>query len=215
MDDGATTDPVGRPIAQAILRHNHDQHGIQSEVIFCDVKDAQENKNRNGSKFCEAYVIAVLTILEKLLRDGFGKEPKACTMAILTPYQAEYKLLLRAKAEMKKVYATAEHVVVETIQKVQGVEYDIVIVDPVCVRQPGFLDKRILNVLFSRARSGLYVVGNHDTWSRMHRSDSYWLRAFARQLVQHKRPWPEDLKTSQFYDPVWAQSRRYDDNDSD
>ena len=52
-------------------------------------------------------------------------------------------------------------VVTDKIDRRQGSEFDIVIVDLTRTESAGFMkDKRRLNVLFSRAKNGLYVVGH-------------------------------------------------------
>jgi superfamily I DNA and/or RNA helicase len=43
-----------------------------------------------------------------------------------------------------------------------------------------------LNVLFSRARYGLYVVGNYQAWMRMWRPEAEWLKDFGQRLHKHK-----------------------------
>ncbi len=97
-------------------------------------------------------------------------------------------------------YPKASEVVIETVDKVQGVEYDIVILDLVVVKSPGFLDKNRLNVLFSRARCGLYVIGNYQAWGRMRKSDSLPLKAFATELETFRISWPSSQASrSEFY----------------
>lgn len=190
-----------RPLAQKIVMHNMVQHDQAAPVIFYDIPSAREETRRGGSKYCSAYTLAALGIVEGLLAAGFGTATP-CTIAILTPYHAEYEHLQMAKALMCETYPQAETVVVDKIDKRQGAEFDIVIVDPCAVARAGFLQKQRLNVLFSRAKCGLYVLGNHTQWKLMYGDLAYWFRKFHVQLEKYRQRWPMDkpLK-SDFFDP--------------
>ncbi|KAK7941560.1 uncharacterized protein PG986_013947 [Apiospora aurea] len=203
-----------RPLAQAIIQHNKKNYGLAHSVVFLDVKGAVEKNDKRGMpKFCNQYIVAVTSILENLINAGFGNGVHPATIAVLTPYRLEYKRLRYARTKMSDDYPQAEDIAIETVDKIQGMEYDIVIIDPVVNSSVGFLNHRRLNVLFSRARSGLYVVGCATKWSLL----SGWhenvddFEDFAKQLYPYTKcfPDPNDLesgrkvcpKSNKYYDP--------------
>ena len=96
------------------------------------------------------YVLLVLRILQHLLEADFGTPEKPCTIAVLTPYKEEARLLLSSMAKMETTYPQSKGVELHTVDSVQGLEFDIVIADPAVVTDPGFLDLNRLNVMFSR-----------------------------------------------------------------
>jgi len=194
---------VGRhPVAQNIVMHNMVKHGQASPVVFYDIPSAKEETTRGGSKYCTRYTLAALNIVEGLLAAGFGTTTP-CTIAVLTPYHAEYEHLQMAKALMCEDYPQAEAVVVDKIDKRQGAEFDIVIIDPCAVARAGFLQKQRLNVLFSRAKCGLYVLGKHSAWKLMYPDQAFWFRKFHAQLEQYRQVWPVNKPLeSRFFDPA-------------
>ena len=107
---------------------------------------------------------------------------------------------------MSDHHPQAADIVIETVDKIQGMEYDIVIIDPVVTDNPGFLDLRRLNVLFSRARCGLYVVASHSRWKTMFsdpwssKGRAYPLKQFAAQLERYSKELACPSK-NEFYDP--------------
>jgi len=189
-----------RPLAMDLHSHNHQRYGMASSVIFCDVPTAEAKRLDSGSKFCAGYASVALSILQDLLVSGFGNSTKPCHIAILTPYKEQQRILQISKTRMAAVYPDAANVTIETVDSVQGLEYDIVIVDPVAVRKAGFLNKNRSNVLFSRARCALYVVGNADAWNSMWRSDANALKSFCAQLMPYRCRAKKDMP-SKFFDP--------------
>ncbi|KAK8097429.1 P-loop containing nucleoside triphosphate hydrolase protein [Apiospora sp. TS-2023a] len=165
LKSGDETQVEQRPLAQAIIEHNKDKYGVAHSVVFFDVESAIEQTDKKlMPKFCNEYIVAVTNILENLINAGFGNGTHPATIAVLTPYRLEYKRLRYARTKMTDDYPQAADIVIETVDKIQGMEYDIVIIDPVVTHKVGFLDNRRLNVLFSRARSGLYVLGCTQKW---------------------------------------------------
>lgn len=201
LQNAESTSLTTRPLAQDIVSHNDWNYGMSASVIFYNAPNPTEERTFSGSKYCVQYAILVLKILEDLLRAGFCTS-KPCSIAILTPYKGQERILRICKAKMEREYAAAADVILETADKVQGIEYDIVIVDPVAVTSPGFLDKNRLNVLFSRAKSGLYVVGHYSSWIKMFREDSRMLRDFGKALRKYRVFWPQYQElASPFFDP--------------
>ncbi|KAI1627539.1 P-loop containing nucleoside triphosphate hydrolase protein [Exophiala viscosa] len=191
-----------RPLAQKIVMHNMVKHGQATPVIFYDIPPAKEETRQSGSKYCTAYTIAALYIVEGLLAAGFGTTTP-CTIAVLTPYHAEYEHLQMAKALMCEEYPQADSIVVDKIDKRQGAEFDVVIIDPCAVARAGFLQKQRLNVLFSRAKCGLYVLGKHSAWKSMYPDQGFWVRKFHAQLEKYRQVWPANRPLeSRFFDPA-------------
>ncbi|EXJ80393.1 hypothetical protein A1O1_08537 [Capronia coronata CBS 617.96] len=201
LTNDESTHVTARPLAQDIVSHNEQRYDRSTSVIFYNPPDPKEEYTFNGSKCCAQYATIVLKILEGLLLAGFGSD-KPCSIAILTPYQGQERILRIAKAKMAEKYGVAANVILETAGKVQGIEYDIVIVDPVAVKSPGFLDKNRLNVLFSQAKSGLYVVGHYRSWIWMWKDDSLPLWTIAKELKKYQVDWPAgQTLASEFFDP--------------
>ncbi|KAK8054863.1 hypothetical protein PG993_000090 [Apiospora rasikravindrae] len=230
-----------RPLAQALIKHNEAVYGKKSSVIFFDVAGAREqneppqydmpsrNAKPNGAamanylkwserpkgkpKFCNQFIFTVARIVEGLIIAGFCSGPNPATIAILTPYKVELKRLMHVKTKMKFIYPMIEQVSVETVDKVQGREYDIVIVDPVTTTIPSFLDFKRLNVMLSRARCAMYVLGCREQWDNMFDdtidgswSVAYPLSCFAKELYPFTKRYPTALDdvcpdSNEFYDP--------------
>ncbi|KIV85162.1 hypothetical protein PV11_00892 [Exophiala sideris] len=201
LENDQSTCVSHRQLAQDIWRHNGrgKTNGMGSSVVFIDVPTPKARRLENGSKFCAAYAIVALRALEDLLLSGFGTSTKPCHIAILTPYKEQQRILQMAKTRMAAAIPEAANVTIETVDSVQGLEYDIVIVDLVAVRKPGFLNKNRLNVLFSRARCGLYVVGNASAWKSMIYDDARALKSFCSQLMPYRHVAKKDM-SSRFFD---------------
>ena len=87
------------------------------------------------------------------------------------------------------------------VKRVQSNTFTVVIVDPVATHYPGFLNMQRLNVLFSRAKYGLYVVGNYSAWCEMKDEKAAWIQAFGEALVKHEKILPDhQLKGSTMLD---------------
>ncbi|RYO77300.1 hypothetical protein DL766_000224 [Monosporascus sp. MC13-8B] len=202
LESDVSTKPKRRPLAQDIIRHNL-KYKRASCVVFFDVPEAKEKGDEHShSKYCDESAHCVMVLLEDLLNAGFKPcETRPLTIAILTPYKAQHKRLSYAKTIMSEQgFPEAAEVALGTIDKAQGMEYDIVIVDMVVTMSPGFLNKNRLNVMLSRARCGLYVIGNYSAWKEMRSDDSVPLRRIASQLGRFRMPWPSaQARTSRFY----------------
>ncbi|KIW10263.1 hypothetical protein PV08_11225 [Exophiala spinifera] len=188
-DETTSIDHPKRILADAVKRHNEQTYGCDNSVVFFDTPSAEDTQAYGTSKACEQYAARVINVLENLLSAGFGSDANPCTIAILTPYTGQFKVLSLAKDNMQKRYPAVQNVIIETIGKCQGMQYDIVIADPVLVGAiPRFLTKNRLNVLLSRARHGLYVVGNYNKWISMKWVEAGPLKAFAKELWQYRAP---------------------------
>ncbi|KIW26954.1 uncharacterized protein PV07_06739 [Cladophialophora immunda] len=204
LQHGRTSELEDDQLAKDIIEHNRQTYGIPEPVVFYDIPDAAQGRNYHRSRFCKEYVILVLKILRGLFNAGFGTREKSCSIAILTPYIEQKRLLKVSKAQMEKLYPAAKDVVLQTVDSVQGMEYDVVIVDPTVVRSPGFLDANRLNVMFSRARYGLYVVGDYMSWISMRKDDSAPLRKFAAEFkATYRIKWDRGQKDQTLSSPFF------------
>ncbi|KAK6863561.1 hypothetical protein PG995_000089 [Apiospora arundinis] len=223
LDTAEETYVEARPLAQDIVKYNEIAYGAKSSVVFFDVAGAlEQNELLNGEgykldddselkgkpKFCNQYVFTVSRILEGLISAGFCSGLRPASIAVLTPYKVEFKRLIHVQTKMKYLYPQVGQVHIETVGKVQGREYDIVIVDPAATTRPSrFLDSQLLNVMFSRARCGLYVLGCEIQWNIMFdETSAYPLSRFAEELKSFKKRYPstadeECPESNEFYNP--------------
>lgn len=116
---------------------------------------------RTGSKQCPVQVIAALDIALNLVKEGV----KPGKITILSPYEANVKLAARYR-QGPKYTALLEMDPASTVNAFQGQENDIVIVimgTSFPTPGPGFTaDPHRLNVMLTRQRCGLIVVGDVD-----------------------------------------------------
>jgi len=117
-----------------------------------------ENHFFAGSKHNTDEVEIVMKLLVQFLEKG---ELKENDIGIITPYSAQVQKLNDAVKQRKK------NVEVKTVDGFQGREKELIIFS--CVRcntagNIGFLsDERRFNVMHTRARRGLIVVGSRST----------------------------------------------------
>ncbi|KAJ9623353.1 hypothetical protein H2204_011169 [Knufia peltigerae] len=184
-----SVDHPNRALADALKKHNKEKYECDASVVFFEIPSAIESKVYGTSKACEQYAACVINILEDLLSADFGSDVRPCTIAVLTPYSGQFKVLSLAKDKMRKTYPAIEKVIIETVGKSQGMQYDIVIADPVLVDgKPRFLTQKRLNVFLSRARHGLYVVGRYQVWRGMDWVEAEPLQALGMALWQYRAP---------------------------
>eukprot|EP00908_Phaeocystis_cordata_P026120 Transcript_8592.p1 GENE.Transcript_8592~~Transcript_8592.p1 ORF type:complete len:751 (-),score=399.68 Transcript_8592:248-2416(-) len=131
--------------------------GIERSLFFLqhEKPEALEAETRSRSNPHEAKFVAALAAY--LLRQGY--EPKQ--LALLTPYCGQQLLLRR---ELHEQSPGASDVLVTTVEQFAGEQADIVLLS--LVRSNGdkeigslSVDSRVADAL-SRARYGLYIVGN-------------------------------------------------------
>ena len=144
-----------------------------SPVVFVDVPDRQESfSHRDGSKSNPEQAKVCKDIIERLRhapKSSSDKYPveevQKVSIAVLTPYTAQVKLLRSLGKHSESPIVSS--VTVSTVDSFQGREADIVIFCTVRCNvycSIGFLaDERRINVSLTRAKSGLIVVGNKQT----------------------------------------------------
>lgn len=118
--------------------------------------DARETGGRSKSNKKE--VMVVKRIIKDLLAAG---DLKSDDIGVVTPYKAQVKLL---KEEMQN---SSLQVSVRTVDGFQGQERELVVFSAVRCNDGGHLgfldDDKRMNVLLTRARRGLIVIGNKKT----------------------------------------------------
>ncbi|EJD42902.1 RNA-directed RNA polymerase [Auricularia subglabra TFB-10046 SS5] len=133
------------------------QTGQQLSTVF--VQCASEEEMGRAAKTNEGQAAYVRHIV-RLIMDG---APADMTLAVLTPYAAQQKLL---RAQLPASVACS------SIDGFQGREADVVVFCTVrcnVMREIGFLhEARRLNVVWTRARYALVVVGDADTLRGAH-----------------------------------------------
>ena len=141
-------------------------------VIMIDMKKTVKTNyknNHSGSKFNNGHVLVVRDLLNLLLRPETGI--RAEDVAIITPYLAQRVRHIRALKQASIFNKSLEKVIVSTVDKFQGQESDIIILDLVLRSNKnsayGFMsDRHRLNVAISRARDVLIVIGDADKYNR-------------------------------------------------
>jgi hypothetical protein len=88
----------------------------------------------------------------------------------------------------KEISGFTGRVLTDKIDRRQGSEFDIVIVDLTRTQGAGFLkDRRRLSVLLSRAKHGLSVMGNKQFIDRLDQSKGRFLINFQSEYIQFCR----------------------------
>mmetsp|Transcript_36229 Transcript_36229/g.117121 ORF Transcript_36229/g.117121 Transcript_36229/m.117121 type:complete len:743 (-) Transcript_36229:10-2238(-) len=119
----------------------------------------------------EADVVA--QIVHNILNQDFDPED----LVVLTPYRAQRRELMRAIAE-RDSDEILDRMSVSTIDGYQGMERELVIFSATRSNDQqniGFLsDARRMNVMLTRARRGVIVIGDMNTLSAAPRESSRW-----------------------------------------
>ena len=117
------------------------------------------------------------------------KPPSKLSIAVLTPYTAQLKLLQYLDKSTDSEIIRS--VTVATVDSFQGREADIVIFCTVrcnASRNIGFLaDERRMNVAFTRAKRGFIVVGHRDTLVQSPEGGQLWKAWFESLKVEQGR----------------------------
>ena len=137
-----------------------------SAVIFIDAQAGMADRlGSSSSRHNPINLVVVMDLVEHLLRAGF--EPRA--IGIICPYQAQYALYGKAIGRLQHRYAGLPlgELLRSKFDTFQGGERSIIVADLVVDGTPGFLTQpNRLNVALSRARDGLYIVGNIGAYER-------------------------------------------------
>ncbi|KAF8064109.1 P-loop containing nucleoside triphosphate hydrolase protein [Lyophyllum atratum] len=179
LQDG-TVDDVGN--VHSRLSPPSSQHlqanvvtGNRPSVIFIDHKGAESMKERSRVNLNEAHIVA--SIVEDLLLNNpqlMGRD-----IGIIAPYVAQISLMTRlfnrdAKYRQRFCDVLGDqramqvaNVEIKTVDGFEGREKEVIIFSTVRNNSGGYIgflaDRRRLNVGLTRARRGLFVVGNLTT----------------------------------------------------
>jgi AAA domain len=110
--------------AQAVREFNTMNCGRESNVIYFDLRDVNSEILASGSIYNECSCAFAMTIIEGLILAGVPG-----SKVILTPYQGQYRILMSALQIMTKTHPEAEEVDVDKIDRCQGSEWDICVID--------------------------------------------------------------------------------------
>ena len=136
-------------------------------------RDNDCSEERNGQSFCNPGEAVLLTqILSSVLDAG---ELQASQIGVVTPYSGQVRTLRRLIRKYLRLSPEAsKELLVASVDSFQGREKELILFSSVrCNRggSVGFLaDWRRLNVMLTRARRGLIIVGNYWTL----RADPNW-----------------------------------------
>jgi DNA polymerase III delta prime subunit len=151
-----------------------DWPSARAPACFIDATEGQETDNYENPH----EVRVVLDVLKQLLRDRSLRrlgEDGAYPVAIVTPYAAQKKLIVNEVCAAGFVDAKGNPLVeTNSVDGFQGREKDVIIFSAVRANYSGsvgFLhDWRRINVMLTRAKSGLVVIGHRETLQ----TDVYW-----------------------------------------
>ena len=131
--------------------------------------------NRSQAEQC-VKIISLLRQSSKRTQSSTGGDSKKMSIAVLTPYAAQVKLLRHLEKPVDS--ETVGSVTVATVDSFQGREADIVIFCTVRCNANcniGFLaDERRMNVAFTRAKRGFIIVGHRNTLVKSKEGGLLW-----------------------------------------
>ncbi|KAG1717605.1 P-loop containing nucleoside triphosphate hydrolase protein [Suillus lakei] len=190
-----------------------DIRGIQNNIIFIDHTHPEDDDSRisdksdeasSGSKQNTYEVEMVWKIVRYLAQQGYGTEK----LVVLTPYLGQLSKLrdvlkrdndpvlndldshdlIRAGLMSQVDKTSKKRIRLATIDNYQGEESDIVIASLTRSNESndiGFMNSpERLNVLISRARDGLILIGNSQTFINARRGKELWVKFF--ELVKQR-----------------------------
>ena len=151
------------PLKNLTVTINDEQ--VPNSILFISTSK-KEKPNDNGNKFKRQNSCNVETIQEILLTLNKQYKNKEFDIGIIAGYRGQVELL-KSKIQLEKYPSFKSKLDINTVDKFQGAERDIIIYD--IVRSDvgnsniGFLeDYRRINVAFSRAKKLLIIVGDSD-----------------------------------------------------
>eukprot|EP00978_Attheya_sp_CCMP212_P042523 scaffold260436_cov51-Attheya_sp.AAC.1 len=143
-----------RPIPKCVF-------SAKSPIRFINVVNGYEDRLGSGSWFNEVEIKCVLEVLRELLKSE-KKEISAAQITVLTPYRAQQMKIRESLSSWR------DPPEVSSIDGFQGRENDVIVVSTVrCGFSLGFCDdEKRVNVLLTRAKRGLVVLGHRSTLER-------------------------------------------------
>ncbi|KAL7553948.1 hypothetical protein ACHAWF_018847 [Thalassiosira exigua] len=144
----------------------HAIFGGKLPIKFIAVENGREQRMKSGSWYNEVEVERVLTIVKKLVDEGARHDISTRSITVLTPYRAQQT---RITLQLKNSWSGADQPPeVCSIDGYQGRENEIIVFSSVrCGSSLGFCDdERRINVLLTRAKRGLIVLGDRATLAK-------------------------------------------------
>ncbi|MCF0159603.1 MAG: ATP-dependent helicase, partial [Bacteroidaceae bacterium] len=143
--------------------------------LHCDCPETMEVSNKHNRKEAKIVASIVGTINELCLMNGLEFNP-AERIGIIVPFRGQISMI---RKEIEKLpIENANQIVVDTVERFQGSQRDIIIFSTT-ISQPyqlnilsapveieGLMVDRKLNVALTRAKKQLFVVGNANLLSR-------------------------------------------------
>lgn len=129
-------------------------------LLFVNVDPADARANlRHNAREAEAIIETVAAMLEAMPPDAPDARP--ASIGVVSPFRAQVQLIQNLLGQ--RLAQAAGHIDVDTVERFQGSERDIILVSLVKTGRAGdFLaDARRLNVTLTRARQKLIVFGSH------------------------------------------------------
>eukprot|EP00930_Biecheleria_cincta_P047369 TRINITY_DN32820_c0_g1_i1.p1 TRINITY_DN32820_c0_g1~~TRINITY_DN32820_c0_g1_i1.p1 ORF type:complete len:1307 (-),score=272.20 TRINITY_DN32820_c0_g1_i1:41-3961(-) len=141
----------------------------QSPISFIECSGQEEDEGESKLNPTEAEQV------QRLVQDAFyNRELEITEIGVVTPYVAQVRLLKRMCRQVIPEGMDPELLEIASVDQFQGREKDLIIFSAVrCNRtgNVGFLaDWRRLNVMITRARRGMIVVGSSHTL----KADEHW-----------------------------------------
>ncbi len=127
-------------------------------IMFINVNGVEQIESKSNSCFNDIEVNKVINVIQKIQNDISDK-----SIGIITPYDSQKNKIKKAIFDNK---INDENIIVDTIDGFQGMERDIIIVSLVRSNDSGKIgfvnDSRRVNVLLTRAKYALIVIGNEN-----------------------------------------------------
>jgi superfamily I DNA and/or RNA helicase len=139
-------------------KHNEILSADKPEVLFCHYHESNESRSEY-----EAEIIA------EFIEEYFKKEIDPENIAILTPFRAQVRQIKKALAKLNNYSDFKEKLFLDTVERIQGQERDIVIFslatsDPIKAMQRAtfFFNPNRFNVAITRAKKKRIVIGHKN-----------------------------------------------------
>jgi hypothetical protein len=153
-------------------------NGMPDKERGCLVELVQAQPDANEQESNANEREAICALLRQLNASGEAKENAAASIMVITPYGSQERLLSGA---IKDMTATGEvsglQVEVCTLDRCQGREADYVFISLVSSRPSDFMNMpKRWNVAITRAKSGLFLVGDINAYRNAARNARHWQR---------------------------------------
>jgi len=167
---------------------------------ICFMDCSGEEGTEGESKFNNSEAEIVTRIVQDVF---FQRELEITEIGVVTPYVAQVRILKRMLRNIVPDGADPELLEVASVDNFQGREKDLIVFSAVRSNRTGVVgflaDWRRLNVMLTRARRGIVIVGN----SRTLKTDEHWakwLEFYAKASTGRART-PSPQKEKQKIDP--------------